>query len=398
MADTLPVVRVTICSPIAPGAAHARPASASAPQCTSTILAAGDRLARRLAGRRAAVLPPRGGGVAGASAPRASSAGSTSAQDLPTSEPSLRDAALAYFCVAPEGGGERRALDALSAWCALGRDVARALAQAGADLLRRPPAPLGRRAAAPTRLQRVGASGSVCTAMHGWHGEFLAQAYFAAAPRALRVLRAEDVRRLGRRWASALQPTLQGDAVLRRAAARLRHLQAGRSASAFFARRAGARRASTPRPAVAFYRSCRPRCAACTAAARRAAARLPAAERRWRQPLAEIVAGRRCAGARRARAQVPRRALDLAHDGGARRFPAASSRCCARCRGLRRSAPAAVREWFARGLRDRRENADAGLAYFALESRTSLQGAARLVDGRGARRRRRACCASTFRC
>jgi hypothetical protein len=112
---------------------------------------------------------------------------------LAAEEPSSRDGAAAYFAIDPYVLA-RLGLELAEEWAAIGRDtlqVSRRLGtqflQTSAPLLGSLPEPL------PQRLRAWATHGSMLLGAKGWKGEFLAVAYFEAAPVALPVLSGEEM-------------------------------------------------------------------------------------------------------------------------------------------------------------------------------------------------------------
>ena len=112
---------------------------------------------------------------------------------LAAEEPSSRDGAAAYFAIDPRALA-RLGLDLAEEWAALGRDtlkVSRRLGtqflQTSAPLLAALPVPLRQ------RLRAWATQGSKLLGAKGWKGEFLAVAYFEAAAVALPVLTGEEM-------------------------------------------------------------------------------------------------------------------------------------------------------------------------------------------------------------
>src|SRR5512143_224997 len=104
-------------------------------------------------------------------------------ETLASGEPACRDGASAFFGVAPAGFG-KGGVDTAAEWCALGRELAATSAKLAAIFLRGT-APLLRRPEGVARLRPWMEIGRGLYGQHGWQGEFLAQAYFAAAPQAV---------------------------------------------------------------------------------------------------------------------------------------------------------------------------------------------------------------------
>jgi nitric oxide reductase NorD protein len=281
-------------------------------------------------------------------------------------EPAHRDAALAYFSVSPKGAAAA-GIGRLALWCETGMRVATVSRKLGATFFAGT-APLVDKIA-PEVLDAWVRHGIRLHGLAGWRGEFLAQAYLAAAPEVLPVLRAEEIGA----WADLgvmLHPVHTETRFFGKLPQGFAALRSTERARFFAATQAIA--AASPAVAVVLY------------------AHLPAAVRRLedaaRSRLLEVfcLAGPTVAGALGEIVPVvgallhnipePHRlaALDLTVR-VAREFPAGSP-------ALLRSLPAAyeeaahdaVREWVHRGLEIAKENPDAGAAYFALESRTSL--------------------------
>jgi hypothetical protein len=112
---------------------------------------------------------------------------------LANKEPSSRDGAAAYFTIESQALA-RLGLDLAENWVAIGRNtlkISRRLGtlflQTSAPLLSSLPPPL------PERLQAWAQHGSVLLSAKGWKGEFLAVSYFEAAPAALPVLSGEEM-------------------------------------------------------------------------------------------------------------------------------------------------------------------------------------------------------------
>jgi hypothetical protein len=288
-------------------------------------------------------------------------------QDLLTVEPANRDAALAYFSVVPKAVA-RGGIAALAAWSTIGRDLAAVSRRLGAiffesttELVTKVSTDtLAEWARHAARLHR----------MSGWRGEFLAQAYLASAATVLPILHANELAA----WAdlgAAVQPVLKESqffGALPDGCAALKPAERER----FFSVAVAIARVNPP-AAVSFY------------------TQLPAAVRRLqsaaRDKLLQIfqLAGPTVAAALPEIVPVvgalihdlPQASRLAAVDLGlevARDFPHGS---VALLRSLpaayENAPPAAVEQWVRRGLEIAAENADAGTAYFALESRTSVK-------------------------
>jgi hypothetical protein len=112
---------------------------------------------------------------------------------LASEEPTSRDGATAYFAVDPKALAQV-GLDIVEAWTEIGRETLRISRRLGtqylqtsAALLPSLPGPL------PQRLREWAKHGSALLGAKGWKGEFLAVAYFDAAPVALPVLNGEEM-------------------------------------------------------------------------------------------------------------------------------------------------------------------------------------------------------------
>ncbi len=112
---------------------------------------------------------------------------------LASEEPTSRDGAVAYFAIDPYDLA-RLGLGLAEEWAAIGREtlkISRRLGtqflQTSAPLLASLPSPV------PQRLRAWATHGSALLGAKGWKGEFLAVAYFEAAPVALPVLTGEEM-------------------------------------------------------------------------------------------------------------------------------------------------------------------------------------------------------------
>ena len=289
-------------------------------------------------------------------------------ESLATDEPISRDGAMAFFNVPPAGFG-RDGLATAAAWCGLGRELAGTSAKLAAIFFRSTGAAL-RRPAAVDRLRPWVAVGCELYGQHGWQGEFLAQAYFAAAPHALMTLH-PGAYRLWAGAGSALYPAVKERDFF---AALPRALRGWSEAEQIQLLRSTITLAgSAAKEAFAFYRELPVSLAALDPPLRAAFLRVLGA------------AGKRIAGTIGDLAPVagpllqqvpPAHALEaLGHlEEVAAVCPEA---VVAAVRTLPRvyeeADPALVREWFATGVRLARDKREAALAYFALESRTSLK-------------------------
>jgi hypothetical protein len=289
-------------------------------------------------------------------------------ESLAVGEPACRDGAAAYFNLAPGGFG-RGGLDTAAAWCALGRELA-ATSPKLAALFFRGTAALLRKPGALARLQPWLDVGRGLYGQHGWQGEFLAQAYFAAAPHAVLALHTGAYRL----WAgagAALYPAIKERDFFGQLARGVKDWS--EQEQVLFLRATIALAGAAARDAFLFYRDLPGSLAHLDPAVRAALlAVLASAARRLAGQAGEIapVAGALvrqvpAASALEALAEVERvaRICPEAVPAALRSLP----------RVYEEADAARVREWFAGGLRLAHDNRDAGVAYFALESRTSLK-------------------------
>src|SRR5262245_52169348 len=107
-------------------------------------------------------------------------------EELATTEPISREGAVAFFAVPPRSFGSG-GLETAAAWWQLAREIAETSRKLAGIFLRTTPVVLKQ----PDGLARLRAWAAVGVALYGqrgWQGEFLAQAYFNAAPRAVLTL------------------------------------------------------------------------------------------------------------------------------------------------------------------------------------------------------------------
>ena len=109
-------------------------------------------------------------------------------------EPTSREGAAAYFSIPPDTLA-RLGWEQVEAWAAIGREVLQVSRRLGAQFLQTS-APLLPSLPAPftDRLHAWARHGSALLGQKGWKGEFLALSYFSAAPTALPVLSPEEMR------------------------------------------------------------------------------------------------------------------------------------------------------------------------------------------------------------
>ncbi len=287
---------------------------------------------------------------------------------LATREPLTRDGAVAFFGLAPSAFG-RAGLDTAAAWCALGRELAATSAKLAAIFFRTT-GTLLRRADALTRLHSWVEVGIDLYGQRDWHGEFLARAYFAAAPQAVAALH-PGAYRLWAGAGAALSPTVKDREFFATLPRVLAHWSA--TEQALLLRTVIAMAVPAAAEAHALYR-----------ALPDALAELPAPVRAALLGVLQQT-GPRLVGAIGEVAPVAGALLRQVPPAAAADAVAQLERVAAVCpagvipalRALPRlyesAAPERVREWFAVGLDVARRNADAGLAFFALESRTSAK-------------------------
>lgn len=351
----------------AAGAAAHAAAQALGPTVHGQLLAAGDRLAAVSAVlaqryyRRAAAMWTAFGADGFA---RWLALG----EALASGEPACRDGASAFFGVAPAGFG-KGGIDTAAQWCALGRELAATSAKLAALFLRGT-APLLRRPEGVARLRPWMEVGRGLYGQHGWQGEFLAQAYFAAAPQAVVALHPGAYRLWAGAGASLYPGVKERDffGQLPRAIKTWTEDEQVLVLRLVIGLAAGA-----PKDAFTFYRELPASLARRPPAVRAALLRvLSTAGKRLGSSAAEIAP---VAGA--LLQQVPaahvldalgelERVAQVCPDAvpaGLRSLP----------RVYEEAAPARVHDWFATGVPLARDNREAGMAYFALESRTSLK-------------------------
>lgn len=289
-------------------------------------------------------------------------------EGLLAGEAACRDGALAYFGLAPAAFG-RDGLDTAEAWCRLGRGLATTSNKLAAIFFRST-GTLLRRADGLARLRAWSEIGRELYGQQGWHGEFLAQAFLAGAPQAVVILE-PGAYRLWAGAGAALYPTLKERDFFGQLPRALKGW--GGEEQADLLRAVIALAAPAVKDAAALYRQLPESLAGLDAPARAGLLRV------LRQ------AGKRLAGAAADVApvagplllQVPAAQRPDALAQLERVAVSCPTATVAALRALPRvyeeAAPAMVREWFDAGLRVAGDNPDAGMAFFALESRTSLK-------------------------
>ena len=289
-------------------------------------------------------------------------------ESLAAGDPACRDGAGAFFTLTASGFGRGR-LDAATVWCDLGRELA-ATSPKLAALFFRGTAALLRKPGALDRLRPWVDVGRGLYGQHGWQGEFLAQAYFAAAPHALLVLH-PGAYQLWAGAGAALYPTITERDFFGQLARAVKDWS--EAEQVLFLRATIGLAGGAPRDAFLFYRDLPGSLAQLDPPVRAALLRvLSLAAKRLAGVAGEIapVAGALIR-------QVPSASALDALDEVERAARISPEAVPAALRSLPRvyeeADPARVREWFAGGVRLARDNRDAGVAYFALESRTSLK-------------------------
>lgn len=282
-------------------------------------------------------------------------------------EPAVREGAVAYFEI-PTARALAVGLAGLERWAGIAAGVG-AVSRKLAGIFCETTAPL----LLEVSLDRMQAWADVAVRLHtqhGWHGEFLAQAFLGGAPRALAVLDAEQYSLWAGLGTSLRRVLKETDFFSELPTGVRRWSDADRSA---WLRCALSVAVDTPKAAAAFYRAA-PRALRRVPAARRSQllAVLQSAARAIASAIEEIVP---VLGAVVLDVPAADRedALTLAQR-VANAFPRAVAALLRSLpKAYEESAPGGVANWIERGLSIAEENADAGMAYFALESRTSLK-------------------------
>ncbi len=288
-------------------------------------------------------------------------------EGLATREPMVREGAVAYFDLAVVDAAAL-GLDALERWIRVGGTIA-AVSRKLAAIFFETTAPL----LARIDLAKLDAWAAIAVRLHtqhGWHGEFLAQAYLRAAEWALPVFNAEQYSLWAGLGATLRRVVKEAEFFAELPAGVRRWSDSDRSA---WLRCALTLAVDAPKTASVFYRAL-PRTLRRVSAANRSQllAALQTASRAIAGSIEELLPVLGAVvldvpASDRARAlALAQRVADV--------FPRATA-------ALLRSLPKAYEEtnadgvskWVERGLAIASENGDAGLAYFALESRTSLK-------------------------
>lgn len=289
-------------------------------------------------------------------------------QDLAAGPLSSREAAAAFFAAPLDGFGPSP-LETAGSWCALGRELAQTSRKLAGIFFRTTGGLLGSPDAIDTLRAWVEA-GRRLYGQHGWQGEFLAQAYFSAAPQAVLSFGP----RLFQLWAgigAALHPVIKEREVF---GVLPRGLQRWSEAEReLFLRTTLALATVAPKQAHELYRELPGVLRRIAAPERQALLRVLALTgKRLAPAIADLLP---VAGA--VLQQVPRphrlQALSSVEALAAVHPEAVVSALRSLPRLYEESSPPQVVKWFHAGTAVARENPSAGLAYFALESRTSLR-------------------------
>jgi hypothetical protein len=288
-------------------------------------------------------------------------------EELLQLEQGHREAGLAYFSTSPEVV-ERAGLPRLQEWCAAARRISEVSRKLAACFLEGTASLIDR--VDDELLQEWARQGIRLHTTQGWHGEFLARAFFASAGETLRTLSLNDIEP----WtdlAIALQANVRERQFFTKPPAGFSSFKA-EERKLFLA--TALRLAHSLRPAaLTFYTE------------------LPGALRRVSSPtrlkLLQVFHQAEGADPTEVAAVVPvigalirdirrphrRVALGLALQ-VAQRFPRGAVRLLRSLPiVLDGAAPEAVHPWVRQGIEIAAQNGDAGLAYFDLESRTSLR-------------------------
>jgi nitric oxide reductase NorD protein len=288
--------------------------------------------------------------------------------ELATVEPACRDGAEAYFNTAPEAFGDG-GVDTATAWCALGRDLLRLSRKLGGVFFRTTATVMGQTGAID-RLRQWVVVATELYREHGWRGEFLAQAYLSAAPEAVVSLHPAAYRL----WAAvgAVLHEVRRDRpvfdVLPEGIAAWTDVE-----RELFLQATLAIAGVAPKPARAFYDGLPPSLVRLSSPERITLLRTFAVSgRHIAGSISDIVP---VAGSlvRQVPAAHRLRALSFVNE-VATHIPQALVAAIRSLPRLYEEADATqVERWFAGGLRLAADNLEAGMAYFALESRTSLR-------------------------
>ena len=305
-------------------------------------------------------------------------------EDLAGHAPASRDGALAYFAI-PPASVRRRGLERAAEWVAIGRGVLRVsrrlgaqFFQASAPLFDRLPVPFG------PRLRAWAEQGRLLLGCKGWKGEFLAVSYFSSAAAALPVLDPEEIAA----WAQLGVLVQESGPKPQR-----RHPSPTGDASSwtFYTRLPDGFLALIQPQRLAFLLTVQQAATRSAAGAAEIFFGLPPALASLSPALRSFYLSALAPVIRSDPPAVPgllpllepvAKAIDLAGQpalqhrllGLANAFPAAIPPLIRTLpRAYEETSDAGLQGWLAKGTRIAADNPEAGVAYFALESRTSLQ-------------------------
>jgi hypothetical protein len=281
---------------------------------------------------------------------------------------SCREGAMAYFGVEPNAFGSR-GLDSAADWCHLGCEVA-AVSPKLAGIFFSTTVTLLRKPSAMERLPAWVEAGLGLYQHHGWLGEFLAQAFFAAAPKAVLVLGPNSYR-LWAGAAAALYPVVKEREFFGALPTAIRRWSDSEKAT--FLRGTLSLAPVAPKQSFEFYRRLPASLQSLEQAPRELmVAILARAGKHIAAVIADIIP---TAGAlvRQIAEESRMEALGHVRQLGERYPEMVGTALRTLPRVYEEAEPDVVRRWFAKGLELSADNRDAGLAYFALESRTSAR-------------------------
>ena len=289
-------------------------------------------------------------------------------EDAAAAAPAGREGALGFFAVFPAdfGSGE---LDAAAAWCRLGLGLAEVSPKLGGMFFQRTAAVL-RQPGGITRLQRWVEGGRNLHRQYGRHGEFLAQAYCASAPQSVVAL-CPDAYQLWAGTGAALYPAAKDREFFGSLPSGLQ--QWTDTEQVLFLRTTLILATASSKHACVFYRELPLSITQLDLPVRKLLLQVLArAAKQITAAIAEIAS---TVGA--LIQQIPAlhrvEALKLVDALATRNPLAVVAALKALPRAYDQVPPLRVREWFRHGFAVADDNALAGQAYFALESRTSLR-------------------------
>ena len=333
-----------------------------------TILATGDRLAATsltLAQTFCRVAPTAWQVFGAKEFPRWVAIG----ERLAGEEPVSRDGAAAYFSINPQKLS-RVGLDLAEQWSEIGRETLKVSRRLGAQFLQGSAALLDTLPApVPDRLRAWAKHGCALLGAKGWKGEFLAVSYFEAAPAALPILSSEEMAA----WATLgvlvqdagpwmFYATLPKGFVLFSAHERMSLLTACQQAASIAVKAATEVFLHVPPALLPFPANLRVLLLSLIVPIVRTD---PAAV----PPLLPLLPSFVKAVQLDCRSWLQQRLADLAQN-----FPAGVSPVIRTLpRVCEETGERGIEEWLTKGLDVAKDNTATGIAYFALESRTSLR-------------------------